>query len=144
MTALFDGSMAVDVPDGFQNASALRPVPDNQEMFVDLRTGASLVVDVLEAVEAGDVSAALQVHADEVFCQAGDAPQALRVTLADVAVGPESAVRRVACGSAADIAMALVRVPEHSADILMTVHGWTGDPAAIFQSFRIASMSLFA
>lgn len=46
---LFGGAVLCDLPTGFTDASAIREVPDNQEVWVDEASDRSVVVEVLEA-----------------------------------------------------------------------------------------------
>jgi len=48
---LFGGSIVADIPDLFIDASDIRPVPSEQEVFVSKVTDISIVVDILERVE---------------------------------------------------------------------------------------------
>jgi len=140
---LFDGSLSLELPAAFENAAARRPMPDNQEMFADYDAGSSVVVDILEMIDETSLCDALQEHADEVMLQADGCTFALTKQTIDVAVGPNDAVRSVAYGTAGPFAMALFRLPECTADILITIHNYSGDGLQVVQSFRISSYSLF-
>ena len=48
---LFGGAVTVDLPRGLVDASDVRPVPDNQEVWFDGDGGRSVIVEVLERVE---------------------------------------------------------------------------------------------
>lgn len=118
-------------------------MPDNQEMFADYDSGSSVVIDILEMADEHGLCDALQEHADEVMLQADGRTLALTKQTLDVAVGPNGAVRSVAYGTACPFAMALVRLPECTADMLITIHNYSGDALQIMQSFRISSYTLF-
>lgn len=45
---LFGGAIVIDIPDRFQDISEVREVPDNQEVFVDITTDESLIVELVE------------------------------------------------------------------------------------------------
>ncbi|ORZ03191.1 hypothetical protein BCR43DRAFT_482893 [Syncephalastrum racemosum] len=49
---LYGGAIVCPVKDTFADASEFRQIPDNQEVFVDTETQQSLVVELLEQVEA--------------------------------------------------------------------------------------------
>ncbi|KAI7864368.1 hypothetical protein BDF14DRAFT_1835667 [Spinellus fusiger] len=49
---LFGGAIVAPVKNSFMDASTVRQIPDNQEVFVDTTTQQSLIVELLEQVEA--------------------------------------------------------------------------------------------
>ncbi|KAI9105022.1 hypothetical protein DFS34DRAFT_605464 [Phlyctochytrium arcticum] len=56
---LFGGGITADIPESFLDASIMREVPDNQEVFVDQLTDQSIILELLElAAEASDDEAA--------------------------------------------------------------------------------------
>ncbi|CAD6563780.1 MAG: hypothetical protein TREMPRED_001376 [Tremellales sp. Tagirdzhanova-0007] len=63
---LFGGTISLDLPTDYIDASDLRQIPDNQEVFISSRTETSLVVEVLSMVEDGlastDLWEALKFH----------------------------------------------------------------------------------
>jgi hypothetical protein len=54
---LFGGAIIVELPAAFTDASAVRQVPDNQEVFVEKDTDVSIVIELLESAEVSDVEA---------------------------------------------------------------------------------------
>lgn len=52
--SLFGGAIEADLPIGFIDVSALRPVPDNQEVYVDKDGYTSVVIDITERVESNE------------------------------------------------------------------------------------------
>ncbi|KAI9323617.1 hypothetical protein BX666DRAFT_1846900 [Dichotomocladium elegans] len=52
--ALYGGAISCPVASSFVDVSAVRQVPDNQEVFVDMDTQQSLIIELLEPVEAAD------------------------------------------------------------------------------------------
>ncbi|KAI8099784.1 uncharacterized protein BX664DRAFT_322111 [Halteromyces radiatus] len=48
---LFGGSIYTIIKSSYIDASNLRQVPDNQEVFLDMRTNQSLIIELLEKVE---------------------------------------------------------------------------------------------
>ena len=61
----FGGAISVRLPSEFVNVSDVRQVPDNQEVFVDDTTGASVIVELLERVDDVDDANAARYHFDE-------------------------------------------------------------------------------
>ncbi|KAL1927665.1 hypothetical protein VTP01DRAFT_3486 [Rhizomucor pusillus] len=55
---LFGGAIQCVIGDTFLDASEIRQIPDNQEVFVDIRTQQSIIFELLEPVEATDESIA--------------------------------------------------------------------------------------
>ena len=47
ITELFGGAMAAAIPQGFDDCSAFRVVPDNQEVFTHAPSGTSLIVELM-------------------------------------------------------------------------------------------------
>lgn len=64
--------MTVQIPQNFQDASAYRPVPDTQEVFVSMTydTDISIVFDILCRVEGSDEEA-VNVHWEDVAVEDG-------------------------------------------------------------------------
>jgi hypothetical protein len=54
---LYGGAIVITVPSCFTNVSEIRQVPDNQEVFVDDNSGASLIIELMEHVQAPDTEA---------------------------------------------------------------------------------------
>ncbi|CCK68462.1 Ran GTPase-binding protein MOG1 KNAG_0B00130 [Huiozyma naganishii CBS 8797] len=76
---LYGGAVSTVVPDGFLDVSLLREVPDTQEVYVNSRTAAevaqctdglgedeSILVDLLQRVDADSDEEALRVHVGEI------------------------------------------------------------------------------
>ncbi|KAG4084598.1 ran guanine nucleotide release factor [Neocallimastix lanati (nom. inval.)] len=51
---LFGGAMTASMPEAFKDASIIREVPDNQEVYVDINTDQSIIVELLEQAEASN------------------------------------------------------------------------------------------
>jgi hypothetical protein len=51
---LFGGAMTAYMPEAFKDASIIREVPDNQEVYVDINTDQSIIVELLEQAEASN------------------------------------------------------------------------------------------
>ncbi|ORX58398.1 Mog1p/PsbP-like protein [Piromyces finnis] len=48
---LFGGAITAVIPEAFRDASIIREVPDNQEVYVDINTDQSIIVELLEQAE---------------------------------------------------------------------------------------------
>ncbi|PKC05310.1 Ran-interacting Mog1 protein [Rhizophagus irregularis] len=48
---LFGGSISMYIPPSFEDISNVRNVPDNQEVFADVNTDQSIIVEILEFVK---------------------------------------------------------------------------------------------
>lgn len=55
---LFGGAMAIAPPGPYSDVSTFRQVPDNQEVFSDVDSGASFIVELLERKDVADAAAA--------------------------------------------------------------------------------------
>lgn len=70
-TPLYGGAITVDLPTTFIDASNLRQIPDNQEVYLDANGFSSIVFDILERVEKPD-DEALKVHVQDIVAGTGD------------------------------------------------------------------------
>ncbi|KAF8520205.1 Mog1p/PsbP-like protein [Hysterangium stoloniferum] len=61
---LFGGAIVMNVPKFFLDASDLRQVPDTQEVFLDPNSNFSLIVDILQRVDADEDERAVKLHFD--------------------------------------------------------------------------------
>ncbi|KAF9451195.1 Mog1p/PsbP-like protein [Macrolepiota fuliginosa MF-IS2] len=61
---LFGGAITAKMPSYLVDASDLRQIPDNQEVFLYPHNDASLIVEVLESVDETDNSKAIKFHFD--------------------------------------------------------------------------------
>eukprot|EP00833_Pecoramyces_ruminatium_P010820 jgi/Orpsp1_1/1184852/evm.model.c7180000091256.1 len=48
---LFGGAMTAIMPEAFKDASIIREVPDNQEVYVDINTDQSIIIELLEQAQ---------------------------------------------------------------------------------------------
>jgi Ran-interacting Mog1 protein len=64
-TPLFGGALHAQIPSSFIDVSALRQVPDHQEVFVQHDGFASIMFDVLERVDAASDEDAVKFHFDD-------------------------------------------------------------------------------
>uniref|UniRef100_A0A3Q0KFL4 Putative ran-binding protein n=1 Tax=Schistosoma mansoni TaxID=6183 RepID=A0A3Q0KFL4_SCHMA len=63
---LFDGAFQCLLPTNVVDASDLRQIPDNQEVFVHPSTSQSVTIDILEYVDANNHEDAARMHFDEI------------------------------------------------------------------------------
>ncbi|VDP60155.1 unnamed protein product [Schistosoma curassoni] len=63
---LFDGAFQCLLPTNVVDASDLRQIPDNQEVFVHPSTSQSITIDILEYVDASNHEDAARMHFDEI------------------------------------------------------------------------------
>jgi hypothetical protein len=52
---LFDGAISVNMFENFEDASKFRQVPDHQEVFIDIFSDVSLIVEILEMPKNKDI-----------------------------------------------------------------------------------------
>ncbi|KAG5450387.1 Ran guanine nucleotide release factor [Clonorchis sinensis] len=63
---LYDGAFTLVLPSHVIDASDLRQIPDNQEVFLHPSTNQSVVVDILEQIDTQDPKEAARLHFQEV------------------------------------------------------------------------------
>ncbi|RDX48357.1 Mog1p/PsbP-like protein [Polyporus arcularius HHB13444] len=61
---LFGGTITATLPTSLIDASDFRQVPDTQEVFISRDSGVSIVVEVLQSVDAADLREAASLHFD--------------------------------------------------------------------------------
>ncbi|KAI0708972.1 Mog1p/PsbP-like protein [Earliella scabrosa] len=61
---LFGGTITATLPTQLIDASDLRQVPDTQEVFLSPNSGISIIVEVLQSVDAKDLRQAAGLHFD--------------------------------------------------------------------------------
>ncbi|PHJ25340.1 ran-interacting mog1 protein, partial [Cystoisospora suis] len=135
--SLFGGAMTVQLPDTFKDVSALRQVPDNQEVFMDMSRDQSLVIEIVEhQTNIADGDAARFFFCDlakENGALETDTPTASVVRSdAKIPVSKQHTVilargfqplPREAGACKLPVQMAIIRIPEHNADILVSFYG---------------------
>eukprot|EP01126_Amoeba_proteus_P060463 TRINITY_DN7998_c0_g1_i2.p1 TRINITY_DN7998_c0_g1~~TRINITY_DN7998_c0_g1_i2.p1 ORF type:complete len:100 (+),score=18.90 TRINITY_DN7998_c0_g1_i2:58-357(+) len=60
--SLFGGAISCSFPSTFLDVSDFREVPDNQEVFTDISTERTIIVELLEYVDCEDVMEASLTH----------------------------------------------------------------------------------
>lgn len=69
---LYGGHFSIELINGSENyvdASTVREVPDNQEVFVGKNDDSSVIIDILEEVDHDDLEAAMTEHLDDVLSE---------------------------------------------------------------------------
>ncbi|KAI9500889.1 hypothetical protein GGI25_006396 [Coemansia spiralis] len=133
---LYGGAMSMVIPEGMADASAFREVPDHQEVFADAEKDQSIIVEILEAIEH-KAEKALQYHFDEI-AQTNESEHSTVYKIEEiqletigevyVLVGQQEVAKFNEKAKALDAVnsvcmfMALVRVPQHSADVLVSLN----------------------
>ncbi|KAL9932284.1 hypothetical protein V8E36_008763 [Tilletia maclaganii] len=142
---LFGGAIVADVPTSWRDVSDFfRQVPDNQEVFVspdsDPTGEASLIVEVLQRVEAADPEAAVRYHFDSIaHDNSAEDSQVLRTWTLNGSPSPIllSGTQHVKkFGKASEPAhlvriwVALWRIEEKNIDLVMSVNATAGEEEA--------------
>ncbi|KAJ2076466.1 hypothetical protein H4R24_005681 [Coemansia sp. RSA 988] len=128
---LYGGAMIMDVPKGMVDVSNFREVPDNQEVFADGTTDASVIIEILERVNEQQHKA-LRYHFQQV-AELNEAATHQTPHIEDIRLGSVSEAYVLVCQqsvakfneTAANnicLLMALLRIPEHDADVLITMN----------------------
>ncbi|KAI8853308.1 hypothetical protein BC829DRAFT_413825 [Chytridium lagenaria] len=143
---LFGGAITISLPERFVDASQIREVPDNQEVYVDTKgTDQSIIVELLECCHPRPRSLLRQrslllrsqhfwVIADENGATAssqvlsletiGDHPYLKNVAVVTYCLGQQavSKFRETAAGSEnlVDVYLAVFRIPSKETDLLIS------------------------
>ncbi|KAJ2512715.1 hypothetical protein GGI11_003098 [Coemansia sp. RSA 2049] len=138
---LYGGAMSMAVPAGMEDVSAVREIPDHQEVFANSMTDQSIIVEILEtAAEHHEERSALVHHFNE-LARANDAEEPAAIGRTEqlqlphtgaeacALVGEQRVAKFNEAGKSADavntvcVMLALIRVPPpHSADILVSLN----------------------
>ncbi|CCF60613.1 hypothetical protein KAFR_0K02570 [Kazachstania africana CBS 2517] len=139
--SLYGGAITSVIPEGFLDASMLREVPDTQEVFVNSRKenesfvdglgmNESIVVDLLQRVDAVNDDAALKVHIEEI-ASLNDAQEGFQVLKHDKINGNsqsciivESALKwgKQDLKESVLICVGLIRLKDVDTDALITIN----------------------
>ncbi|RPA94656.1 Mog1p/PsbP-like protein [Choiromyces venosus 120613-1] len=132
--ALFGGAIRAAVPQGFRDAADFRQVPDTQEVYVCMEEGVdiSVVIDLTQRVQAPTDLDALDTHFKDVADDQGRSFAVVSketVTLPKMADKPTYMITGTTSSRPSEnpeyfigILMALVRLPEQTTDIIVTVN----------------------
>ncbi|KAI0807226.1 Mog1p/PsbP-like protein [Fomes fomentarius] len=132
---LFGGTITATFPTQLIDASDLRQVPDNQEVFLAPNSGISIIVEVLQSVDAKDLREAAGSHFDA-LAHDNDAKSKTINHTTDVANGSNGAtpdpvvlygtqtVQKFNSQSTDEvrILLALYRVPDKNIDLVLTMN----------------------
>ncbi|KAI9275873.1 hypothetical protein BDA99DRAFT_496676 [Phascolomyces articulosus] len=139
---LYGGAISCVVAKSFLDASQVRQIPDNQEVFVDTDTQQSLIIELLEPVEAQDESIA-RLHFEQLASD-NDAVAAEIISLQRVPTNtvtpklpPNTTIVHVLRGNqkvakfdeakkmaynTVEIMMAVVRLEQVSTDLVISIN----------------------
>ncbi|MCJ1392392.1 multicopy suppressor of ts gsp1 [Xylographa bjoerkii] len=135
---LYDGSVQVAVPLSFIDASELRPIPDNQEVYVDANGTASIVIELQERVSGfATDEEAMKYHIEDLAGGCGDTIrlyQTQRVimhklhaaipayTMIATAHPTAATASSPAAGAFTGIYMVMVRLVDQNCDVIVTIN----------------------
>lgn len=140
-SGLYGGAITTYLPEGFLDTSLLREVPDTQEVYVNgredgesyddgLARNESVVVDLLERVEACDDLQALREHVAEICSFDGSAEAAPFAKLETLAGGQQACVvfesvdkwGKRELNETVALCVGLIRLEDVATDVVITVH----------------------
>ncbi|KAI7856574.1 hypothetical protein BDC45DRAFT_58810 [Circinella umbellata] len=139
---LYGGAISCVVAKSFLDASQVRQIPDNQEVFIDTETQQSLIIELLEPVEAQDETIA-KLHFEQ-LARDNDAVSSEIVNLQRVSpetttprLPPSTTLVHILHGSqkvakfdeakkmaynTVEIMMAIVRLEQVSTDLVISIN----------------------
>lgn len=162
--ALFGGAASAELPTSMLDASRIRPVPDNQEVFMATDDGdeRSLIIEILEiphveGKQASDVASGCLFHVSAV-ADDNDASSSEVLRHSESASLRHRAVARqhIPRKGGVYIVLEVLRLPEHDADVVISAHvpdtgnvdGLVRDTERLVQqvaeTFELHDSSLFA
>ncbi|KAJ2847942.1 hypothetical protein GGI22_005843 [Coemansia erecta] len=128
--------MSMAIPAGMVDASDFRKVPDHQEVFTNAETDQSIIIEILESVDHQEEKA-LEYHFNELASTNDAESSTIRlvekfqledISEAYVLVGEQRVAKFNEGEKSSDavnsvcIMLALLRVPQHTADILVSLN----------------------
>ncbi|XP_047665199.1 ran guanine nucleotide release factor isoform X1 [Tachysurus fulvidraco] len=135
---LFGGAMSAVLPLNTKDISELREIPDNQEVFAHTNTDQSIIIELLEYQSHVDDSEAARYHFEDV-AGSNKVMEAGQMEVIEVQCVPQAQLSLSQCSSAwiltgaqlvskfneeakntVNIHLCLFRVPQYTADILIT------------------------
>ncbi|RPD79852.1 Mog1p/PsbP-like protein [Lentinus tigrinus ALCF2SS1-7] len=132
---LFGGSITTTLPTTLIDASNFRQVPDTQEVFISRDSGVSIIVEVLQSVDATELREAASLHFDALahdndaktkqVNETTDVPNGSDGTTPDpVVLYGTQTVQKFNSQSADEvrILLALYRVLDRNIDLVMTMN----------------------
>lgn len=125
--ALYGGHFTIELINGSENyvdASTIREVPDNQEVFVGKNDDTSILIDLLERVPENDLIKAMEYHLEDILydlnksaIKPSDEVIHKDVVKNDIVYHRLSIVANDECR---DMYFALIRLEEFETDIIIT------------------------
>ena len=125
MQKLFGGALEISLPNGAIDASTVRQIPDNQEVFIFRDSDDSWVIEILEE-QPNELSAQIRKHfealgddneAQEVLVNLVESPFHNKIMLAGIQKIKKFNSNQV---DIVNIALGLYRISEYQAEILVT------------------------
>ncbi|KAK4994355.1 hypothetical protein LTR66_005600 [Elasticomyces elasticus] len=134
---LFGGAIVADLPANFANVSDIRQVPDHQEVYLDRDGLTSIIFDILEQVDVGTDTDALQYHLKDIV---GEDAEQTKIWTSNAAVFSElppqtpaytlfatqqASAERITQGRAPDftgILLLLIRLNGKKTDLVITIN----------------------
>ena len=144
MQKLFGGALEISLPNGAIDASTVRQIPDNQEVFIFRDSDDSWVIEILEE-QPNELSAQIRKHfealgddneAQEVLVNLVESPFHNKIMLTGIQKIKKFNSSQV---DTVNIALGLYRISEYQAEILVT---WNSLFSVDLESFRMALDSL--
>ncbi|MCJ1351681.1 MAG: multicopy suppressor of ts gsp1 [Icmadophila ericetorum] len=133
-TDLFGGGMTVNLPDNYLDASKLRQIPDNQEVYLCKDGLTSILFDITERVDEPSVDEAIRYHLEDIV-EKGDGIKVWSSSHTSMAKlpsqNPTSTLLATTHPSFANnsnspqftaLLLILVRLPAQRADIVVTIN----------------------
>ncbi|KAH9951393.1 Mog1p/PsbP-like protein [Amylocystis lapponica] len=132
---LFGGTITVTLPANLVDAADLRQVPDTQEVFMYPDSGISVIVEVLESVEAQDAQGIAKLHFEsiahdndaeesELFEVAQLPAEGSHQTPAPIVFYGTQTARKFNSMTPDHVRflVAVYRVPQHNVDLVLTMN----------------------
>ncbi|KAL6936319.1 hypothetical protein ACO0OL_002518 [Hanseniaspora opuntiae] len=113
---LYGGHFTIELINGSDNyvdASTIREVPDNQEVFVGKHDDTSILIDLLEEVPESDLIKAMEYHLEDILYDLNKSA----ITPSDKVLHKLSIISEDKCR---DMYYALIRMGEFETDIIIT------------------------
>ncbi|KAK9371008.1 hypothetical protein V1509DRAFT_637342 [Lipomyces kononenkoae] len=163
LVGLFDDSIKVHLPEGFVDASDFRQIPDNQEVFVATDSSESaddsIIIELVERLESDDPNessaqadqTAVRAHYEEISSINSNISRAkvLGLVPLEVSLRQPSAAYMITGTQIAEkwgtnrstdlrylvLTLAVVRLPQHSTDVLISFNSAVSCSEEALQSF---------
>ncbi|CAM0140210.1 hypothetical protein VKS41_007788 [Umbelopsis sp. WA50703] len=162
---LFGGALSAPISTSFLDASQIRQIPDNQEVFVDGSTEQSLIIELLQLLAEAQGEDVAKYH----FQQLAEDNEAAEATVnrisrlddhhlsTDAVIHVLSGTQKIAKFNekdlhTVDIVMAIIRLPKADTDIAISINVPVGEGQVdivensminMIKNFKVNDWSLF-